>query len=99
MPAGVIRTADALMTEIDAAVPRYLPRDPRDDAIQSIWLAVLERRLPREEISACAHEFVRGEYKANHNASGLRSLNVPTRIDSNTTLLDTLASGSSGLRD
>jgi len=86
---SIIRSSDNIMDEIQAAVPGHLPRDLRDDAIQNIWMAVLERRLKR----------IRAEYKNNHNAWGPRSLDVPLWIDSNTTLLDTLASGSSGLWD
>jgi hypothetical protein len=60
---------------------------------------MLVRRLPREEISTRSHEFFRAEHRANQNAWGPRSLDVPMWIDGNTTLLNTLASGSSGLRD
>jgi hypothetical protein len=76
-----------------------LPRDQRDDAIQNIWMAMLEGRLKRREIASRANEFIRAEHKSSHNAWGARSLDVPVWIDSNTTLLDTLASGSSGLWD
>jgi hypothetical protein len=36
-----------IMDVISAAVSRHLPRDLRDDAIQNIWMAVLEGRLKR----------------------------------------------------
>jgi hypothetical protein len=39
------------------------------------------------------------EYKNNHSAWGPRSLDVPIYLDGDTMLLDTLASGSSGLWD
>jgi hypothetical protein len=87
------------MDAIRAAIPRHLPPDLRDDAIQNIWMAVLEGRLKRSEIRVRAHEFGRAEYKSSHNPWGPRSLDVPLWIDSNATLLDTLASGSSGLWD
>jgi hypothetical protein len=96
---AIVRAANDIMGEIAAAVPRQLPRDLRDDAIQNIWLAVTERKLKRSEIASRAREFIRDEYKNNHNAWGPRSLDVPIYLDGNTTLLDTLASGSSGLWD
>jgi hypothetical protein len=96
---AILRDACDVMDEIEAAVPRHLPRDLRDDVVQNIWLAVTERSLKREDIPKRTHEFIRAEYKNNHNAWGPRSLDVPLWIDSNTTLLDTLASGSSGLWD
>jgi hypothetical protein len=96
---SIVRASNDIMGIISAAVPRHLPKDLRDDAIQNIWMAVLEGRLKCSEIASRAHEFVRAEYKSNHNAWSPRSLDVPLWIDSNTTLLDTLASGSSGLWD
>lgn len=87
----IIRSTGSIVDEIEAAVPRHLPRDLRDDAIQNIWMAVLEGRLKRSEIPSRAHEFVRAEYKTNHNAWGEHSLDLPIYIDSNTTLLDRLS--------
>ena len=68
---AIVRASN-IMDVISAAVPRHLPRDLRDDAIQNIWLAIFEGRLKRSEIAARAHEFVRAEYKINHNAWGPR---------------------------
>jgi hypothetical protein len=96
---SVIRVSNDTFDAIAAAVPRHLPSDLRDDAIQNIWVAVCEGRVNRNEIAVRAKEFIRAEYRTNHNAWGARSLDVPLWIDSNTTLLDTLASGSSGLWD
>ena len=76
-----------------------MPRDLRDDAIQNIWMAVLEGRLKRNEIVARAREFINAEFRAAHDKHGnTDSLDVPIWLDSRTTLLDKLAGGS-GLRD
>jgi hypothetical protein len=96
---AIIRSSGNIMNEIALAVPRHLSPDHRDDVIQNIWMAVLERKLKRSEIASRAHEFIRSEYKSNHNAWGPRSLDVPILVSGNATLLDTLASGSSGLWD
>jgi hypothetical protein len=90
---AIIRDIDDIMDTIRAAVPMYLPRDHRDDVIQNIWLAVIERRLNWSEIASRAREFIRAEYRTSHNAWGPRSLDVPIWIDGNTTLLDTLTRG------
>jgi hypothetical protein len=95
---AILRAAHDVMDEIEAVLPRHLPRDLRDDVAQNIWLAVTERRLKREDIPKHAHAFIRAEYKSSHNAWGPRSLDVPIWIDGKTTLLDTLTSGS-GLWD
>lgn len=88
---SIIRATENIMDVIDAAVPRHLPKDHRDDVIQNVWLAVIEGRLKRSEIAARAREFVRAEYRLHHNRWGDRSLDVPIWIDSATTLLDTLS--------
>jgi hypothetical protein len=44
---SIIRASGDIMDVISAAVSRHLPRDLRDDAIQNIWMAVLEGRLKR----------------------------------------------------
>lgn len=90
---AIIRATDDIMDEIEAAVPRYLSKDLRDDTIQNIWLAVIERRLKRSEITSRAHKFVRAEYNINHDKYGPRSLDVPIYLDGSTTLLDTLTRG------
>jgi hypothetical protein len=89
---AIIRATDD-MDVIEAAVSLHLPRDLRQDVVQNMWVAVRERRLKRSDIAARAHEYVSAEYKANHNAWGPRSLDVPIWLDSNTTLLDTLSRG------
>lgn len=88
---SIIRAADDIMDVIESAVPLYLPYDHRCDVIQNIWKAVLEGRLKRSEIASRAKEFVRAEYRSNHNRWGDRSLDVPIWVDSSTTLLDTLS--------
>jgi hypothetical protein len=90
---SIVRASNDIMDVISAAVPRHLPRDLRDDAIQNIWMAVLEGRLKRSEIATRAHKFVRAEYQNNHNAWGPRSLDVPICLDSSTTLIETVTSG------
>jgi len=90
---SIIRFSNDIMDEIKAAVPRHLLRDLRDDATQNIWVTVTERRLKRSEIASRAHEFIRAEYKNNHNAWGPRSLDVPVWLDSNTTLIETITHG------
>jgi hypothetical protein len=76
------------MDEIQAAVPRHLSRDHRDDVIQNIWMAVVQRKVRRQDIPTKAREFVRAEYDENHNKWGDRSLDVR----STATLLDHLSS-------
>jgi hypothetical protein len=44
---SIVRASGDIMDVISAAVSRHLPRDLRDDAIQNIWMAVLEGRLKR----------------------------------------------------
>jgi len=91
---AIIKASHSIVAEIAMAVPRHLPADLRDDAIQNIWLAVIEGRLKRSEIASRAPEFIRAEYKNSpHNAWGPRSLDVPIWIDSNTTLIETVTRG------
>jgi hypothetical protein len=95
----IVRASKDIMQVISAAVPRHLPRDLRDDAIQNIWLALVERRLKETEIGARAREFISAEFKIAHDKySKTESLDVPIWVDRNTTLLDRLAGGS-GLWD
>ncbi len=86
-----IHTSNDIKEVIQAAVPRGLPADHRDDAIQNIWMAVLEGRLTCSEIAARAREFIRAEYKSNHNAWGPRSLDARLFDDGNATLLNRLS--------
>jgi hypothetical protein len=90
---SIIRATDDIVEEIEAVVPGHLPPDHRADVIQNIWLAVLEGRLKRSEIAERAREYINAEYRTNHNAWGLRSLDVPIWVDGKTTLLDTLTRG------
>jgi hypothetical protein len=89
----IVHVSESVLDVISAAVPRHLPRDLRDDAIQNIWVAVQEGRVKRNEIAARANEFVRAEYRLNHNAWGPRSLDVPIYLDSGTTLIETITHG------
>jgi hypothetical protein len=59
---AVVRAGVNIMDEIAASVPRHLPRDLRDDVIQNIWIAVIERKLKREDIPTRAYEFIRAEW-------------------------------------
>ncbi len=52
---------------------------------------MLEGRLKRSEIAARAREFIRAEYKSNHNAWGPRSLDAWLFDDGNATLLNRLS--------
>lgn len=88
---SIIRATDNIVDAIEAAVPRHLPKDHRDDVIQNIWLDVLQGKFARTEIATRASSYVRAEYRASHNKWGDRSLDVPIWIDSATTLLDTLS--------
>jgi hypothetical protein len=56
---SIVRVSDDIMDVISTAVPRHLPRDLRDDAIQNISMAVLEGRLKRNEIVARARIYQR----------------------------------------
>lgn len=91
---AIVRATDDIMMMIRAAVPRYLPKDHRDDVIQNIWMAVLERRLKRSEIQERASDFIGAEYKVNHNKWGPCSLDAPICVDSSVTLLDVLSTES-----
>lgn len=88
---SIIRATGDIMDAIQAAVPRHLPKDHRDDAIQNIWVDVLQGKFPRTEIAERAPAYVSAEYRTNHNKWGHRSLDVPIWTDSATTLLDTLS--------
>jgi hypothetical protein len=90
---AIIRSTGSLMDAIARAVPLHLAGDHRDDAIQNIWMAVLEGRVKPHEIAGRAQEFVRSEYRTSHNVWGPRSLDMPLFHDSTATLGDTITRG------
>jgi hypothetical protein len=95
-PSVIVPVSDDIFDMISAAVPRHLPPDLRDDAIQNMWVAVREGRVKRNEIAVRAREFVSAQFQTNHNAWGTRSLDAPIWIDSSATLLDRLSNEAGG---
>ncbi len=82
---------------IATLVPANLPRDIRDDIVQSIFMALLEGSLRRDQVRGRIREFV-----ASHNREanrhgvgkfGLVSLDAPIFADSSMTLKDTVQHG------
>jgi hypothetical protein len=90
---SIIRLSSTIMDDIQAAVPRHLSADHRDDVVQNIWIAVIARKISRQDIAARAHDFVRAEYRSSHNAWGPRSLDGRLFSDGATTLGDTITRG------
>ena len=90
---------EGIIKRINQAVPRHLSKDHRDDTISDMTLAWLEGLLRTDDIERRTREFVSKRFKIDHNKWGNVSLDVPIYLDSRTTLLDTLASGSAGLWD
>jgi hypothetical protein len=74
----------ALLTRINAAMPRGLPHEVRADACQALALAVLEGDIETEEIEAVALEFARRQYPCRK----VISLDAP--LSGRYTLLDRL---------
>jgi hypothetical protein len=56
---SIVRASNDIMDVISAAVPRHLPKDLRDDAIQNIWMAILEGRLKRSEIASLQLDLIK----------------------------------------
>ena len=55
---------------INAAVPRHLSRDHRDDVIADMVLAIYEGELEEVEISRRVREFVYAGYRRDHDQHG-----------------------------
>ena len=85
---------------VASLVPHHLPRDIRDDVIQSIFLAILEGSIRRDQLPARVADFIRAHYReANRHGVGkygLVSLDAPGFADSSMTLKDTIQSGQGG---
>jgi hypothetical protein len=60
----------------------------RDDIIQNLWVAVMEDRVQRNEITGKIGHFIKSEFRTHHNAWGPTSLDVPVWIDGDTGLID-----------
>jgi hypothetical protein len=83
----------SLLDRINAAVPRHLPRDHRDDVIGEMALAVYEGRVEEAEIERRVREFVNAGYRRDHDKFGPLSLDAPIFGDSATTLGDMVTTG------
>lgn len=94
-PAILIRTPaiHPLQARINELVPRYLPRDQRQDVISEITLAVLEGRFPESEIAAHIKKFVSASYRADHNRFGPLSLDMPAFREGEMPLVETISQG------
>jgi hypothetical protein len=90
---SLVRAGEDIFDRISLLVPQNLAGDMRDDLIQNIWMAVREGRLLPNDIVGRIDSYVRREYRDNHNAWGPRSLDAPTYVDSNTTLIETITHG------
>lgn len=85
--------ASRLLDIVNAAVPRALPRDMRDDIIADMMLALLEGRLKPQDIGRRAVEFVRNSFKIDHNKFGPLSLDMPAFREGTTPLVETISQG------
>ena len=78
-------------------VPRHLPPDVRDDIAQSIFVALLDGSLRRDEVKARVQRFVaahnREANKHGVGKYGLWSIDAPAFAEGSTTLGDTISRG------
>jgi hypothetical protein len=78
--------------QVASLVPRYLPPDIRDDVVQSIFLAILEGALQRDQVKDRVKDYIRAHYReANRHGVGkygMVSLDAPLRADSDLRLID-----------
>ncbi len=83
--------------QIANLVPYQLPRDVRDDVIQSIFLAIIEGSLQRDQVHAHVRQFIRDHYREANRLGvgkyGLVSLDAPIFADGNMTRGDTIVRG------
>jgi hypothetical protein len=81
-------------------IPRHLPEDVRDEIVQSIFLAILEKRLRFDDVRTRIGEFVTAHNRmfptqyAKFGDSPLVSLDEVLFDDGSTTRGDTLPAGS-----
>jgi hypothetical protein len=92
-----IREQNTDYHQILAMVPRHLSPDMRDDVAQSIFVALLEGSLRRDEVIKRLPEFVaahnRDASRCGTGKFGLISIDAPMFAESSTTLADTITSG------
>jgi hypothetical protein len=78
-------------------MPSNLPPDIRDDIAQSIFVAMLEGSLRRDDVRSRVQEFVAAHNRdANKHGTGkygLRSIDAPAFVDSSITFGDTVSRG------
>ncbi len=78
-------------------MPSNLPPDIREDIVQSIFVAILEGSLRREDVRFRVQEFVAAHNRdANKHGTGkygLRSIDAPAFAESSTTFGDTISRG------
>jgi hypothetical protein len=83
--------------KIIALMPSHLPPDMRDDIAQSIFVAMLEGSLRRENVRSRVQEFVTAHNRdANKHGTGkygLRSIDAPAFAERSTTFGDTISRG------
>jgi hypothetical protein len=90
----LIREQNSDYHQILAMVPRHLSPDMRDDVAQSIFVALLEGSLRRDEVRKRLPEFVTAHNRDVNRYStgkfGLISIDAPMFAESSTTLADTI---------
>jgi hypothetical protein len=93
----IVRSETNDYYEIAGMVPRHLPPDLRDDIAQSIFLALLDGSLRRDEVKARVKRFVADQNRdANKHGTGkygLWSIDAPAYADGSATLGDTISRG------
>jgi len=81
-------TAEALYARIAAAMPRWLSKASRDDAIGDLFLAVLESRVQFADIEQAAQRFASRTTRDYENRFGPISIDAVRFDDSDRTLAD-----------
>ena len=95
--AEVLRSERNDYHAITNLLPANLPYDVRNDIVQSIFMALLEGSLRRDQVRSRVQQFItahnREANKHGVGQYGLRSLDAPLYADSSRTLGDTLEHG------
>ncbi len=94
---NVLRSETNDYHAVAAMVPSNLPPEVRDDIVQSIFMALLEGSLRRDEVKARVGQFVKAHNReANKHGTGkfgLISIDVPAYAEGSTALVETISRG------
>lgn len=84
------KQGEAIMAQIQAAVPKRIDAMVRDDIVGEIFLAVMDGRIEAEQITAAVRSFINKGFRDWQSAYGPRSLDQKLFDDSDRTLGDLL---------